>query len=189
MPADMEQPGEVTVLLERFRGGDGAAFDALVEKVYDHLRVIARGQLRKGRPGETLATTAVVHEAYLKLSAADRAEWQNRGHFFAVAARAMRHILVDHARRRRSGKRGGEAEHLPLNEELAGVAEDAERLLALDQALRRLEAKDPQAARVVECRYFVGLTDQETALALHTSPRSVQRLWSSARSWLSKELG
>lgn len=184
----MTAAGEVTQLLERCRDGEAEAFDLLVERVYGELRAIARGQLRRGRPGDTLSTTAVVHEAYLKLSAGERAAWKDRSHFFAVSARAMRHILVDHARRRGRDKRGGQAVPETLDEQRVVVLHEAERLLALDQALGRLEAIDPRAARVVECRYFVGLTDEETARALDTSPRSIQRLWSFARSWLAQEL-
>jgi RNA polymerase sigma factor (TIGR02999 family) len=148
---------------------------------------VARNQLRRGG-AESLVTTALVHEAYLKLAADARAAWTDRVHFFAVAARAMRQILIDHARTRGRAKRGSGQQHASLDENVAQVSAEAERLLALDQALERLERQDERAVRVVECRYFVGLDEQETALALGLSVRSVQRAWQQARAWLAREL-
>ncbi len=184
----MNAPESVTQLLERQRAGDPAAFSRLVEVVYAELRTLARRQLRRQRSGGTFSTTAVVHEAYLKLAAHGGSGWESRGHFFAVAARAMRQILVDHARNRGRAKRGGGALHVELDEAAATLVQEAERILALDDALDRLEQEDPRAARVFECRFFVGLTDAETAEALGTSPRSVQRGWLAARDWLARDL-
>jgi RNA polymerase sigma factor (TIGR02999 family) len=155
---------------------------------------LARRQLRRGDGNQTLSTTEVVHEAYLKLSAQERAAWNDRCHFFAVASTAMRQILVDHARRRRRSKRGGGAAPTSFDEVRhsdAGAPADggAEYLLALNDALDRLALDDPTAARVLECRYFVGLSDLETARALALSPRAVQRSWQKAKSWLAKEMG
>ncbi len=181
------QAGEITLLIQRYQEGDAGAFELLVERVYNQLRSIARGQLR-GRPPSPLDTTALVHEAYLKLSAPERAAWKDREHFFATAARAMRHILVDQARKLSREKHGGRVAHVPLDQADLRVQQDATQLTQLDDALRRLEELDPRSVRVVECRYFVGFTDAETAIALGTSPRSVQRLWKQAREWLALEL-
>ena len=178
--------GEVTDLLERHRDGEPGAFDRLVEIVYRELRVLARSQLRRRR--SAFSTTEVVNEAYLKLSSVEKAAWNDRAHFFTVAARAMRHILVDHARSRRRLKRGADAPHVPLDPERLAVLQDADQLLALDQALRRLEARDPVAVRALESRYFGGLTNPETAEALGISVRSVDRGLRRARDWLVHQL-
>lgn len=178
----------ITQLLERQRAGDPEAFSQLVEVVYAELRTLARRQRRRQGSGGTVSTTAVVHETYLKLVGHQDRGWADRGHFFAVAARAMRQILVDHARARGRSKRGGGAVHVELAETSAALAPEADLTLELDEALTRLEQQDPRAARVFECRYFVGLTDTETAEALGTSPRSVQRSWNAARQWLAREL-
>jgi len=175
---------------------DGAsdALGRLVPLVYGELRRIAHRQLRAERAGHTLSTTGLVHEAYLKLADQSRVEWQDRAHFFAVAARAMRRILVDYARRHRALRRGGERVRLSLgalDEAGAGaidVAARADELVALDGALRRLAALDERLARVVECRYFAGLTDAETALALGVTARTVGRDWVKARGWLYQAL-
>ncbi|MBZ0113502.1 MAG: sigma-70 family RNA polymerase sigma factor [Thermoanaerobaculia bacterium] len=180
--------GEITLLIRRYQEGDSSALDQLVEKVYAQLRTIARGQLRRRRPGDALDTTALVNEAYLKLSAPEKVAWKDREHFFATAARAMRHILVDQARGVNREKRGGGVEHVPLDEATLRLQDQADEMTRLDDALRKLDAVDPRAVRVVECRYFVGFTDIETAVALGTSPRTVQRLWNQARRWLASEL-
>jgi RNA polymerase sigma factor (TIGR02999 family) len=182
-------PGEVTELLFALRRGDPEAFDSLVPLVYDDLRRIARRQLARSRPGATLDTTALVHEAYLKMVDHSRVEFQDRDHFFAVAARAMRQILVDHARRRRAGKRGGGRESLSLERVEIGLADDTEWLLALDEALTRMSDLDQRLTRVFECRFFAGLSEQETANALEMTLRTVQRDWRKSRLWLRRELG
>jgi RNA polymerase sigma factor (TIGR02999 family) len=182
--------GEITDLLAAHRAGDGEAFSRLVPLVYEDLRRIARRSLRGGRGARTIDTTALVHEAYLKLVDQTRAAWQDRNHFFAVAARAMRQILVDEARRKAAAKRGGGAVTLALEEDRHGaaLAVDAERLLAIDEALESLATLDPRLPRVVECRFFAGYTDEETAGALGVSMRTVQRDWMRARAWLREEL-
>lgn len=184
----MSSEGDVTRLLREL-GHGGRALDALLPIVYDELRGIARRQLGAERGDHTLQPTALVHEAYLKLGRLDRIEWVNRAQFFAVAARAMRRVLVDHALARRAAKRGGGAEHVPLDEALLVSATDAGEILALNDALAALEEREPRLARVVECRYFAGLSIEETAEALGISPATVKRDWVVARAWLNRELG
>lgn len=180
---------EITRLLARHHQGERAAFDAVVPLVYERLRVIARGQLaRAGRRGRTLDTTALVQEAYLQLAGAHGVDWQDRGHFFAVCARAMRRLLVDHARRHHALKRGGDAECVTLAPDMATAEAQSEEILAVDEALHGLAGFNARLARVVECRYFAGLTEEETAQALGTSLRTVQRDWMRARAWLLKAL-
>ncbi len=175
---------DVTQLLAAYRDGDRQAFDRLMPLVYDDLRRLARIQLRRRRPGESLDTVGLVHEAYLRLVDQSRADWRDRGHFFAVSAMAMRQIVVDHARRRLRVKRGGE--HVIVGLDLANepASLEAGRIVELDLALERLSAIDQRQARVVECRYFAGLTDEETAAALGVSVRTAQREWFKARAWL-----
>ncbi len=175
---------EITGLLAAARGGDRSALDRLFPLVYAHLRERAHGQLRRLRPGETLSTTALVHEAYLKLVDASRQEFHDRQHFFAVASRAMRQILVDYARRARAGKRG--AGQAPAALELDHLPDPgrAEELVALDEALVELERLDPRLARIVELRFFGGLSVEETGEALELSPRTVKRDWRKARAVL-----
>ena len=186
----MATPGhDVTGLLQAWGGGDPAALDQLVPIVYDELHRQAQRYLRREAPGHTLQTTALVHEAYLRLVDQREARWQNRAQFFGVAAQAMRRILVDHARRHQAAKRGGSAVPVPLEEgEVAAAGSDVD-LVALDDALTRLAALDPQQARVVELRYFTGLGIEETAEALGISPATVKREWAMARAWLKRELG
>ncbi|HEV7993261.1 MAG TPA: ECF-type sigma factor [Gemmatimonadaceae bacterium] len=172
-----------------------SSVDAVLPQVYHELRRIAHRQLRAERPGHTLSTTAVVHEAYLRLAEQRGASWGDRGQFFALAARTMRRILIDYARRHRAARRGGaDGIAVPFDllersdsPELA-VAERGEWLLALDEALARLAERDARLARVVECRFFGGLTEDETAEALGVSPRTVSRDWMMARAWLHQEL-
>lgn len=181
-------PGDITELLVAHGQGRQGALDALVPLVYADLRRMARAQARRQAPGGTLDTGALVHEAYLRLVDERRAGWQDRRHFYAVAAMAMRQIMIDHARRRSRAKRGG-GQHLTAVDDVADpVSADAEQLLDLDRALARLEETDPRLVRVVECRYFGGLTEQETADALGTSVRTVQREWLKARAWLREAL-
>jgi RNA polymerase sigma factor (TIGR02999 family) len=184
----MDARHEVTGLLEAWRGGDVGAIDRLLPLVYEDLRRIAHQQLRRNRPGYTLNTTALVHEAYFKLVNQTRVEWADRAHFYAVAAQAMRRIVLDHARRYRAAKRGGEGQRVPLDDVDLPVEERAELLIAVDAALTRLGALDGRLSRVVECRFFGGLTDEETAAALGVTARTVRRDWAKARGWLYQEL-
>ena len=168
---------------------DPGAHDEAFPLVYDELRRLARRQLRREADGHTLSTTALVHEAYLRLADQTQGRWRDRGHFLAIAATAMRRILVDHARRHHAAKRGGAALRVPLEriEDLA-ADERAEILVALDAALAHLASLDARQARVVECRFFGGLTEEETAEALGVGLRTVKRDWAKARSWLYQEL-
>ncbi|MEZ4417955.1 MAG: ECF-type sigma factor [Gemmatimonadota bacterium] len=186
-------PEEVTRLLESASSGDGEAFDRVFRVVYDELRGLAR-LVRRGRASETLNTTALVHEAYLRLLPSQGLAWQGRSHFMGVAARAMRQVLVRAAERRSTLKRGGGKVDLPLEEAVAGalgtdaVSVEPERILALDAALMKLEAMSPRQARVVECRFFAGMSVEETAQALAISEPTVKRDWSAARAWLAREM-
>ena len=185
----MASGGDVTQLLVAFRDGDRDAFDRLVPLVYDDLRRIARAQLRRDRVGKTLNTTGLVHEAYVRLVDQSRVNWEDRNHILAVCAVAMRRIVISNARRRAAAKRGGGERAVTFEEERVARDEGADRLLALDQALARLEKDEPRLARVVECRHFAGLSAQETADALGTSLRTVERDWTRARERLRAELG
>ena len=179
----------VTGLLQAWGGGDQAALDQLLPIVYEELRRQAQRYLRREDPGHTLQTTALVHEAYLRLVDQRQARWQNRAQFFGIAAQLMRRILVDHARRHQAAKRGGSAIQVPYDEEAVAAAESEIDVVALDDALTRLGTLDPQQARVVELRYFTGLGIEETAEALGISPATVKREWAMARAWLKRELG
>jgi RNA polymerase sigma factor (TIGR02999 family) len=180
--------GEITRQLIAARGGDRQAFDALLPLVYESLRRLAGTRLRAERSDISLSPTDLVHEAYLKLVRLDRVEWQDRAHFFALAARAMRRILVDHARRRTMQKRGGDLVRVTLDERMRPYEIRIERLIALDRALERLERDNERRARVVECRFFAGMSVEETAAALDISPASVKREWAVARARLNREL-
>lgn len=185
---DPESPGEITRLLHRWRDGDGAALDTLLPIVYKELRRIADSYLRRESPGHTLQATALVNEAYMRIVKAQGLEWQNREQFFGISANLMRQILVDHARRGAAAKRGGGGPSVTFDENLGVKNEGDEDLLLLDEALTKLAEMDPFAARIVELRYFTGLTIEETARALDTSPTSVKREWTTARLWLRREL-
>ncbi len=179
----------ITHLLKEWSAGDPRALDRLTPLVYEELRHQAARYLRRERRSHTLQTTALIHEAYLRLIDAKDMHWQSRAHFFAIAANLMRRILVDHARRRDADKRGGSRVRVQLDEALA-VADEADvDLLAIDEALDRLAVIDPQQARVVELRFFSGLSVEETAAALGVSPKTVKRDWSVARAWLRREIG
>lgn len=182
-------PAEITELLIAHAEGDAAALPRLVPLIYDDLRRIARVHLRGRRPGDTLNTTGLVHEAYERLVDQSRASWRDRGHFFAVSAIAMRQIVVDHARRRMRLKRGGEHKVVSLDDVGEPAAIEAARVLDIDRALEKLATVDERLARVVECRFFAGLTEDETAAALGVSVRTAQREWFKARAWLRQELG
>jgi RNA polymerase sigma factor (TIGR02999 family) len=183
MPRYMTADDEITGLLTAMGDGDALARDRLFALVYGELRARARQQLARMRPGETLDTTALVHEAYLKLASRAQANYTDRAHFFAVASRAMRQILVDYARRASAQKRGGGASAVSLDDDDpgCGVPTHADALLALDAALARLAVLDERLARVVELRFFGGLSVEETAEALQSSPRTVKRDWRKAR--------
>ena len=185
MSSDSEK---VTELLQDWSKGNQEALERLLPLIYNELRQLAHNFLYRERPGHTLQTTALVHEAYLKLIDQKDARWQNRSHFFAIAAQAMRRILVDSARRHAAMKRGGPQEKLSLDE-VAGVSfEPNAKLLALDEALNRLAAIDPEQSRIVELRYFGGLTIEETAEVINLSPATVKREWAMARAWLHQAL-
>jgi RNA polymerase sigma factor (TIGR02999 family) len=180
--------GDVTQLLRHARDGDRAALDQALSLVYNQLQMLARRQLRRERAGHTLDTGALVHEAYVKLVESAGADWQDRGHFLGIAARAMRQILVDHARRKQARKRGGAWQRTTLAEERLGASTPVEEMLALDHALDRLGELDQRMRQVVECRFFAGLSEQETAVALGVTDRTVRRDWVRARAWLYKLL-
>ncbi len=184
----MSASPDVTHLLIQWRDGDADAFDAMMPLVYDELRRLAQYHLRGERRGHTLSTTALVHEAYLNLVRQDETPWEGRAHFFAVAAKAMRHILISYARKRKRLKRGGGLPDITLDRAPVFAEDRVEELLALDQCLARLEAMDPRIVQVVECRYFGGLTIAETADVLKTSPATVKRDWQMAKAWLRREL-
>ena len=180
--------GDVTRLLRRMQAGDRAALDVLLPLVYDELRASARRALAREQPGHTLLATDLVHEAFFKLAASGNASWQDRAHFHAVAARAMRQVLVEHARRRLADKRGGGAVHVTLGDADHARVTDDEQIVALDEALQRLDAVQPRLRALVEHRFFGGLSERETATVLGVSERTVQRDWARARAWLYKEL-
>jgi RNA polymerase sigma factor (TIGR02999 family) len=185
MPTDSDN---VTRLLIDWSGGNQQALEELLPLIYDELRRLAHNFLYRERPGHTLQTTALVHEAYLKLIDQKDARWQNRAHFFAIAAQAMRRILIDSARRHMAEKRGGHQEKISLDEAPNLSLEPDNSLIALDEALTRLQEIDQQQSRIVELRYFGGLTIEETAEVTKISPATVKREWTMARAWLHQEL-
>ena len=179
----------VTRILSAIQQGDPRASDELLPIVYQELRKLAADRLQHEKPGQTLQPTALVHEAYLRLVDVERSQhWDGRGHFFAAAAEAMRRILIENARRKQSPKHGGGWHRVGLDEAAAGADESPEQLLDLDQALTRLRAVDPPAARLVVLRYFAGLTMEQAADALGLPLRTAERNWTFARTWLRREL-
>jgi RNA polymerase sigma-70 factor (ECF subfamily) len=184
----MKSGQEVSELLTRWEEGDQSALNALIPVVYDELRRLARRRLARERTDHTLQTTALVHEAYLRLLGQRTAHFQNRSHFFAVAAQVMRRVLVDHARRRRAGKRGGGEIKLKLDEATAFERKSELDLLQLDDALNRLAESDAQQSKVVELRFFGGLSIDETSKVLGVSAATVKRDWTTARAWLHREI-
>jgi RNA polymerase sigma factor (TIGR02999 family) len=185
------EPPDITRLLQEWHDGNKSALETLMPLVYDELRHLASRYLARERPDHTLQTTALVHEAYMKLAGQRRADWQSRSHFFGIAAQCMRRILVDHARADDRVKRGRDVAVVPLDDlaaERARAPEKAFDTLALDRALSTLEALDPDQGRIVELRYFGGLTIEETAEVMGTSPATVKREWAIARAWLFREL-
>lgn len=180
-----ESGDRVTLLLQEAARGDRESLDALVPLVYDDLRRIAHRRLRSQPRAQTLDTTELVHEAYLRLVDQTRTGWRDRAHFFALASRIIRHVLIDYTRRKTAAKRGGPGQvRVPLQEGMAAVEPRFEDLLALDEALTALEEHDERMARVVECRFFGGMTVEESAAALDVSPRTVERDWTRARTYL-----
>jgi RNA polymerase sigma factor (TIGR02999 family) len=181
---------DVTRILAAIEKGDPRAADQLLPLVYDELRKLAARRLAHEKPGQTLQATALVHEAYLRLVGSDPARtWDGRGHFFAAAAEAMRRILVENARRKQSRKHGGDQRRADLDLDALVAPEPEMDLLALDAALDRLAERDPQKARLVELRYFAGLTGEQAAAVLGISPSGVDRQWTYTRAWLRRELG
>lgn len=179
---------QVTDLLARWRSGDRGALDALMPLVYDELRKLARHYLRQERPDHTLQSTELVHEAFMRMVGQNPPEWQSRAHFYGVAARLMRQILVDHARKQRAGKRGGDSLKLTLNEGIAGAPENSLDILALDDALNRLTELSRQQSQIVELRFFSGLSIEDTSEVMGISPATVKRHWTTARAWLFREM-
>lgn len=185
-----DSPHEISQLLHAWSDGNREALDALLPLVYDELRRQAHRFLRRERQNHTLQTTALIHEAYLKLIEQNRVNWQNRAHFFAISANLMRRILVNYAKAKHRVKRGGDAENLPLDETILIVSDKRELdLLALDEALTRLAKMDERQAQIVELRYFSGLSIEETAEVLDISPVTVKRDWKMTKAWLHRELG
>jgi RNA polymerase sigma factor (TIGR02999 family) len=179
---------EITALLHAHAAGDAAALEKLLPRVYSELRRIARQRMRRERAGHTLAATELVHEAFLKLVPVERVDWRGRAHFFAIASRAMRNVLVDHAVRKGAAKRGAGVRVLSIEDADATTERPLDDLIALSEALSRLERLDARQAQVVECRFFGGLSLDETAEALNTSAATVSRDWTFARAWLHNEL-
>jgi RNA polymerase sigma factor (TIGR02999 family) len=182
-------PSDVTTLLGELRRGNDRAREDFVTLVYPELRRIAGRYLRQERPGHTLLATGLVHEVYLRLFGAEPASWQNRAHFFAAVAREMRHLLVDYARARNAKKRSDGNVRISLSDVHASADARGEDLVALDEALSRLERIDPRASQVVELRFFTGLSERETAEALKISPSTLKRDWNFAKAWLFDQLG
>jgi len=181
-------PSEVTQLLIDWSKGDRSAFDRLVPLVHAELRRLARRYMAREHPGHTLQTSALINEAYIRLTDQQRVAWQDRAHFFAVAAQIMRHILIDHARSHCFAKRGGGVRALALDEATAEVSRRAEELVALDDALKTLATLDPRKNQIIELRFFGGLSIEETAEALKVSPITVTRDWRAAKAWLRREM-
>jgi len=183
-----DRTSETTMLLRAWAAGDRDALEQLTPRVYRTLRRIAGHHLKNERPGNTMQATALVHEAYLELIDIDNVDWQHRAHFYAVSAQIMRHILLDRARRRLAAKRGGQAERVDLDEVPDLSGNRAKELIALEDALNALAAMDARKARVVELRFFGGLSVEESAAVLDVSPETVMRDWKFARSWLQAEM-
>ena len=175
---------QFTVLVQRWNDGDSGALDEIFDATYDDLHAIAHRSLAAERDRHAFSTTGLVHEAYIKLSERTGAGWRGRSHFFALASKVMRHLLIDYARRRRTTRHGGDAAHLSLDESRAGVSCGVIESLALDQALDHLQQHDERMARIVECRFFHGMRHSEVAETLGVSKRTVERTWAQARNYL-----
>lgn len=182
------EPSEVTQLLQGWRGGDRQALDALLPLVYKELRRLAHFQLRNERPNHTLRSAALVNEAYLRLVGMNTPQWESRTHFFAIAAQLMRQILVDYARRQGAAKRGGSICKLSLEDATMASRRKDVDVVALDDALKTLTKMDPRQSRVVELRFFAGLSLEEISRAMEIAPATVQRDWTAARAWLHREI-
>ncbi|HAY36777.1 MAG TPA: RNA polymerase subunit sigma-70 [Bacteroidetes bacterium] len=180
----MSSEGMVTQLISAHRNGDNHAGDRLFALVYDELHTMARRQLRYRKPGETLNTTGLVHEAYLKIFDRDKSGWNDRVHFFSVTAKAMRQILVDYARRVNAEKRGGGAHHTEIQASLISDSKESVDILDLDEAIKQLEELNPRLATIVECRFFGGMSIEETGALLDVSSRTIDRDWLKAKSFL-----
>lgn len=187
-PLAASQQGAATDLVLQLAQNDPGTVDELLPLVYGELRRLAQRYMRRERPDHTLTTTALVHEAYLRLVDQTRVQWQDRNHFLGIAAIAMRRILVEHARRRNVKRRGGDRQRVSLSDLSVAQDDSADTLLALDEAMQRLAALNPRLVRVVECRYFLGLTEEETAAALEITSRTVRRDWIKAKGWLATAL-
>jgi len=183
-----QPPSEVSLLLQEWRNGDRKALDALLPVVYKELRRLAHVQLQKERPDHTLQSAALVHEAYLRLIGLSAPQWESRTHFFAIAAQLMRQILVDYARRHTAKKRGGSLCKVSLNDATTASRQKDVDVVALDDALKTLAQIDPRQSRVVELRFFAGLSLQEISEAMEIAPATVQRDWTAARAWLHREI-
>lgn len=181
-------PTDVTLLLQKWQDGHPEALDALIPLVYKELRRVAHAHLRNERSDHTLQTAALVNEAYLRLVGIDPPHWESRTHFFAIAGRVMRQILVDYARRHRAGKRGAGACRVSLDDVVERAREQQVDVVALDDALEALTALDPRQAQVVELRFFAGMSLQDISAALGIAPATVQRDWTAARAWLHREM-
>lgn len=179
---------QITQLLHQWREGDGAALEELMPLIYGELHRLAHRYMKRERMGQTLQTTALINEAYLRLAGSDSAEWKDRVHFFSVAARIMRHLLVDRARSRNFAKHGGGAQQVTLDDAAAISVQQSTELLALDEALRKLATFDERKSRLVELRYFGGLSVEETAEALGVSEITVKREWLKTKAWLYREM-
>ncbi len=185
---DMGSGGEVTELLHRLSAGDPSAEEALLSRVYLEMHRLAAAQLRSERSGHTLQATALVHEAYLRLCESRSIDWQDRVHFFRVASKLMRRVLIDYARQRNSQKRGGGKAVEPLTDELCISTENLSLVLEIDGLLERLALKSPRLVQIVEMRFFAGMSEEEIASVLNVSEKTVKRDWSKARAWLHQEL-
>ena len=183
-----EAPGEITRLLAEIKSGNRDAESRLIPLVYSELRRLASHYMRRENPGHTLQATALVHEAYLRLTQQKEVNWQNRAHFYGVAASLMRRILIDHARERLAKKRGGSSEKVSLDEALVVSPYPSAQLLAVEEALQRLCLRDPRQGRIVELRFYGGLTEEEAAEVLAVSVRTVKRDWKVAKAWLYQEI-
>jgi RNA polymerase sigma factor (TIGR02999 family) len=184
-----QAPSEVTQMLIELTDGNQEVVNRILPHIYDELKRLASSYLRRERSDHTLQPTALVHEAYMKLIDQKRVRWQNRAHFFGIAAQVMRRILMDHARKHQAGKRGGEAEKLPIEEEILVVSHDRSgELVALDDALHTLAEMDEQKAKIVELRYFGGLSIEETAEVMGVSVPTINRQWRMAKAWLYSQL-
>jgi RNA polymerase sigma factor (TIGR02999 family) len=181
-------PHQITELLKAWSHGDQSARDQVLQVVYEELRRMAHHHMRKERPGHTLQTSALVHEAYVRLVDQTDVEWQNRAHFYGIAAQTMRRILVDHARARQYAKRGGDAHPVSLDEGAIVSEERTAEVIALDEALAGLAAVDQRKSQIVELRFFGGLSIEETAVVLAVSPGTVMRDWTLAKAWLRREM-